>query len=280
MKKVLLATTALALSAGVASAEISLSGDARIFASSIEGNNSVTLERRARIHIAGSMETENGLTFGATLRADQAADALDGNDKREGTVYVSGAFGKLTFGSSSSAAELAVGDLAGVGVTGAGGGNENKYYQAGNVLYTYSMGAITVHASVGESADTGGNTVDFDEASLGVSYVAGNVTVAVGYENGADSHLIGGLTYAMGDTKVKAVYGKMGNDSQMGVSATHAMGAISLAGFYRTTEVGGADLDYYGIGAAYDLGGGASAKAGYADNNGTATVEAGVSFSF
>ncbi len=280
MKKVLLATTALVMTAGVASAEVSLSGDGRIFASSIEGNDSVTIERRARVLIAMSAETENGLTFGATLRASQAGTAEDGNANSVGTVYVSGAFGTLTFGSSSSAAELAVGDLAGVGVTGAGAGNENTYYQAGNVLYTYSMDAITVRVSAGESADTGGNTIDGDEASLGVTYTAGDVTVALGYENGDEAHLIGGLTYAMGDTKVKAVYGKMDDESQMGASVTHKMGAISLAGFYRTTEVAGADADYYGVGAAYDLGGGASAKAGYADNDGTATVEAGVSFSF
>jgi hypothetical protein len=58
------------------------------------------------------------------------------------------------------------------------------------------------------------------------------------------------------------------------------MGAISLAGFYRTNEIGANDGDFYGVGVAYDLGGGASAKAAFASNDGVNTVEAGMNFSF
>lgn len=279
MKKVLLATTALALMAGVAHAEVSLSGDARFGFQSIEGGDT-TLERRARVKFSLSGETSNGLSFGASFRPQGAGDAADGNASNTGNVYISGAFGTISVGSESSAAEYAVGDLAGVGFTGAGAGNENSFGGA-SVVYTYSTDALTAMVSVGESAGDGGNTIDADTLAMGVKYVAGAVTVAVGYEMGADDdHIIGGVTYAMGDTTVKATYGVQGDDSQMGASVAHTMGAISLAGFYRTTEVAGADADYYGIGAAYDLGGGAAVKAGFASNDEATTIEAGMTFSF
>jgi outer membrane protein OmpU len=95
-----------------------------------------------------------------------------------------------------------------------------------------------------------------------------------------DNNIIAGVTYAMGDTSVKATYGTQGDDSQMGASVKHTMGSISLAGFYRTTETAGVDEDFYGVGAAYDLGGGASAKAGFASNDGETTMEAGINLSF
>jgi outer membrane protein OmpU len=277
MKKVLLATTALALMAGAAHAEVAVSGDARFGFVNVEGGDT-TLERRARIKFAGSGTTDGGLTFGASFRSH--LNATDGNANNTGNVYISGAFGTLSVGSESSAAEYAVGDLAGVGFTGAGAGNENNFGGA-SVVYTYSTDALTAMVSIGESAGNGGNTLDNDTLAMGVSYAAGAVTVAVGYEMGAaDDHIIAGVTYAMGDTTVKATYGTQGDDSQMGASVAHKMGSISLAGFYRTTETGGADADFYGVGAAYDLGGGAAVKAGFANNDGTTRMEAGINLSF
>ncbi len=315
MKKVLLATTALALMAGVANAEVAVSGDARFGFQSIEGNDT-TLERRARIKFAGSGTTDSGLTFGASFRSH--ANATDGNQTNTGNVYISGAFGTLSVGSESSAAEYAVGDLAGVGFTGAGAGNENAFIGGGSVVYTYSAGALTAMVSVGESGTAatdptydaacttidddsllanatttcvitvtpgdaaGPNTIDSETLALGMQYVAGSLTVGLGYEKAADgdAHTIGGVTYAMGDTTVKGTYGTAGDFTQMGASVAHSMGAVSLAGFYRTTDFGDASADFYGVGAAYDLGGGASAKAGFTNNDGISIVEAGINLSF
>jgi len=275
MKKVLLATTALVMMAGVANAEVAVSGDARFGFQAVEGNDEITVERRARIKFAGSGEADNGLTFGASFRSH--LDATDGNDTNTGNVYISGAFGTLSVGSESSAAEYAVGDLADVGFTGAGSYNETEGFGGASIVYTYSADTLTAMVSIGEEAGNGGEVLDSDSLALGVSYTAGDLTVAAGYENGDDAHMIAGITYAMGDTKVKAIYGDEGDVSEMGVSVAHTMGAISLAGFYRQYD----DVNSYGVGAAYDLGGGAAVKAGYADNEDDGAVaEVGVTFSF
>ena len=86
----------------------------------------------------------------------------------------------------------------------------------------------------------------------------------------------------MGDTTIKAVYGSASDIdfTQSGISVSHTMGAISLAGFYRTTDSAGVKADYTGVGASYDLGGGASVNGGIVDANGTQKMDLGLNFSF
>ena len=79
---------------------------------------------RMRLLISMSFESDLGLTFGGSFRADNAADA---NDGLAGSVFVSGDFGKLAMGDVSSAAEAAVGNISGVGYTGLGDLNETFY---------------------------------------------------------------------------------------------------------------------------------------------------------
>lgn len=280
MKNILLATTALVMTAGLASAEVALSGDARMGIQKVEGNDA-TVERRARVKFSLSGETDSGLSFGASFRSH--LNATDGNDTNVGNVYIKSAFGTLSVGSESSAAEYAVGDLAGVGFTGAGSKNENKFIGGGSVVYTYSVDAFTGMISVGETAGMGGNKLDSDSASIGVKYAAGDLTLGLGYEDSAaSSHVIGGVTYQMGDTTFKATYGRASaiDFTQAGVSVAHSMGDVSMAAFYRNTDTSGVSADFYGVGAGYNLGGGASVNAGFASNDGVSTIEAGIKMSF
>ena len=110
MKKVLLATSALAMMAGAASAEIALSGSARmglIYAD--DGTDSSTaFSSRVRIVFTASGETDSGLSFGASMRADQfggndndgsnGSSGNTGDTNGDSTVFISGSFGKLTMG--------------------------------------------------------------------------------------------------------------------------------------------------------------------------------------
>ena len=249
MKKILLATTVLAATAGYAAAEVKLSGDARVGFQKVEGQDT-TMERRTRVKFSASGESDNGLSFGMSFRPQGALAAEDGNANNTGNLYVSGAFGTLSIGSESSAAEYAVGDLAGVGFTGAGSKNETTFIGGGSFVYTYSAGALTLGA---------------------------------GYEKtSSDNNTVVSATYVMNDTTVKAVYGtQSGKAGQMGASVSHKMDAITLSGFYRSVDnSAGVSSNYSGIGAAYDFGGGLAAKAGYADNAGVSTIEAGLNFSF
>ncbi len=282
MKKILLATTVLAATAGYAAAEVKLSGDARVGFQKVEGQDT-TMERRTRVKFSASGESDNGLSFGMSFRPQGALAAEDGNANNTGNLYVSGAFGTLSIGSESSAAEYAVGDLAGVGFTGAGSKNETTFIGGGSFVYTYSAGALTAMVSGGEKAGVGGNKLDSKNMAVGVKYSAGALTLGAGYEKtSSDNNTVVSATYVMNDTTVKAVYGtQSGKAGQMGASVSHKMDAITLSGFYRSVDdAAGVSTNYSGIGAAYDFGGGLAAKAGYADNAGVSTIEAGLNFSF
>jgi len=274
MKKVLLATTVLALSTGFASAEIAHSGDARM--GLVYDGTDTAFTSRARVKFSLSGETDGGLAFGASFRADNAVAAKDG---QAGEVFISGAFGKLSMGDNDSAAQATIGHVAGVGLTGLGDLNEITYLSDGtqSVLYTYSAGALSFAASVGP--------LDADEYSVAVAYTMDAATFMVGYESNdsfSDDHIVLGAGASFGDLSMKLVYGMsdavVADGSQYAVSATYAAGALTASVFHRSSFT---DVTASGIGASYDLGGGASVVGGYAKEQGSDGVaDIGLSFSF
>jgi outer membrane protein OmpU len=148
MKKVLFATTALAGLAigGVASAQgIALFGDARLgLGYNIENDGDVLIEdgdtpddlravSRVRFGVNMTGETDSGITFGATIRADNAQGGQGGsNGQTEGSVFVSGAWGTLTYGDTNGADEQWVGDVPGdYSLTGLGELDETVFISNG-----------------------------------------------------------------------------------------------------------------------------------------------------
>ena len=328
MKKILLATTVLAMSAGFAAADVSVSGDGRMGIVSSDGNSEFW--NRTRIKFSGSGTTDGGLSFGGSFRAGEAGDA-DENTSSKGSVFISGAFGKITMGSVDSGDSAAVGQLSSVGFTGLGSGNSISYAADGGetgtdndadltdsagakVLYTYSAGALTVNASTAQLSNDGANQQAY---GLGVSYVAGAMTIAAGYgrnsvegtgdlvgATGAITDMTAAVTYAMGATTLKAIYQNksvdvtyedadlnVGTAVSMGASVDHKIDAITLTAYSITTDVQSdlIDLDVsvnrMGVGVGYDLGGGATVKAGWAqisdvDGESASAMDVGVNFSF
>ena len=95
---------------GGAAAEVTLTGDARmgvVYDDFFVGDE-LSFDSRARVSFNLSGETDGGLGFGASFRA---ADAVGAGSGAKGTVSLSGAFGSLSMGDESAAAEYAVGDL-------------------------------------------------------------------------------------------------------------------------------------------------------------------------
>ncbi|MBP7001298.1 porin [Amaricoccus sp.] len=227
MKKILFASSALAALAvgGAASAEIALFGSARlgigyninneggVDLEAVEGTNAdgVTIIDRyegtedlravSRIRFGVTMtgESDSGITFGATIRADNASsggtDASAATGQTAGEVFVSGSWGTLTYGDTNGADEQNVGDAIGnVALTGLGDLNETPYFSNGGgfgddsiqfannpetrptVRYDYNFMGVQVSASTNRSLNDVGvgasYTYEFDEGSVtgGVGY--------------------------------------------------------------------------------------------------------------
>lgn len=284
MKKVLITTTALVMTAGVAAAEVSVGGDGRMgFESNVGSGGDLQFESRIRISFSASGETDAGLSFGGSIRADNSGGGAAGTD---GSVFVEGTFGKISMGDVAGAPEAAVGDLSGVGMTGAGDFNEFVYLSNNTDLsaavgteaarqaarWDYTTGDLGIHISSDQISG------DLDTYGIAVTYSAGDISFGLGYEDMSNAaadldHIIAGVTAGFGDATVKVIYGSGDLDAtaadfeQMGISLDYVTGATTLTAYYRSVELDALDGDVYGIGVAYDLGGGASLKAGYADGD-------------
>ncbi len=308
MKKVLLATSILAASAGFASAEIALSGSARmgIVHKSNEGVSGETFfSSRVRIVFTASGETDGGLSFGASMRADQdGGNSLKGTRNGDSTVFISGAFGKLTMGDVSGAADSLVGQVSGVGYGPNDALQEIDFVGVDNtaVYYEYSAGALTFGLGVGQTYFSETDAETRNTASIGVKYSAGGYSVALAYEQADDiaatllvdeaEELISlGASAAFGPATVKARISDsdiVGKDTTYALSVDYVTGATTITAFYTDFGNTGASTDtqHVGIGASYDLGGGAKLAGGIVQQmNDAATgdetfADVGVKFSF
>ena len=272
MKKVLFATTALIATAGVAAADVSVSGNGYMGIVNKDSATATDAETqfvsRLRIAFSASGETDTGLSFGGGIRADNATAGAGGT---AGSVFISGGFGKLTMGDIDSAHEAATGDLHGVGYSSLGFTNEMGYIGGAHdegVMYSYSIDGLSVYASAGQPQAASAN----NESAFGASYTMNGFTIAAGRGEAGNVEqtsvavrgTVAGFSLAaiMLDNNINSA-----NEGEVGISASYAVNdALTISAFNREVDVRtGTDLSYTGIGAAYNLGGGASLKAGFVD---------------
>ena len=257
---------------------------------------------RVRISFAASGETDSGIAFGLSARADQS------NTTTGGSQYISGAFGKIKMGDLGGADKDAAGHIAGgVGVSGMGSANEIAYQAAGhNLGYEFSAGGITFGYSQDTAIQTGSNSAmgikwSGDMGGTGVTVGLGQSKMGTATQSTMSVAVsMGGLTIkGISSTNdngpavtVAAAAGAVGtrytagsttanNDTDhTGVSVNYAMDAVSVTAYTKkVATLGAADEDYTGIGFTYDMGG-ATLKAGMVDNNDISVMDIGVSFSF
>jgi outer membrane protein OmpU len=311
MKKLLLASTALFGTAGIVAADVAVTGNGRL---GIEDTlviqragdpddpdfepirDDVGFTSRLRIIFTASGETDGGLSFGGSVRSDQNSSS---QPMSAGSVFISGDFGTLTMGDVDGAAERAVGDVAGVGLTGLGFVNEAIYLSNNSrpaMRYDYSFGDFGVHISadnpegdteayaVGLSGSFAGFTFGLGYEDL--EYGAGGTleiwggdddATVIGIPAGTDAtHIIGGIGGTFAGFTGKAIYGQGELDigganvdlTQWQLSVGYSFDATSLTAFYSSLEFSDAvdaDGEAWGVGVSYDLGGGASVRAGYVD---------------
>ena len=257
-----------------------------------------------RIAFGLSGETDSGLEFGASIRADNAAD---GNSGTAGSQYLSGSFGKISMGDLDGADEQMVGDISAMSFAGLGS-HETVSYQSSshNLAYEISMAGITfgVSTDVGGgsstamgvkwSGDLGGSTVTVGlgqsdvggksetsiSASLGMGGFTGTIISSTN-DNGPAVAAAAEKAVTATTSYVAAVAeSKMPDTETMCLSLSYGIHDLANTADNKDVSTTGAkDKGYSGVGVSYDLGG-MVAKAGVADVDGQSLMDFGVSFSF
>jgi outer membrane protein OmpU len=300
-RHLLIATTALVATAGVAVADVKVSGYGRFGAMYDDATKDTTTRSRLRLQFDASTETDGGLTLAVRQRfqAEENAVNAGGNGAR-----FSASAGGLTvaMGNITGAIEAAPNlylptKSAGVGLEGNffahlapstvsnGIGGWTAYSSAGagatdGVEVIYSMNGIGVHAH--------STAVSY---GVGANYKISDYTVALAYEewnSGArdgDNILfasvggkIGALNAALSMAQTETAAGA---DAQKFTlqGAYSVNDALSVYGYVSTEDNSAGEA--YGLGASYALGGGASVEAGWEQNTAEVNrVSAGIYFSF
>ena len=349
MKKILLASTALIASAGFAAAEVVVGGDGYFGAALSTYDGEGFFETRngelstyvfvydLDFDFTATGTSDSGLTFGASADVDDIGQGQSqGPLGYEGEMFVSGDFGTLTMGDVDGAAELVVGDLAGVGLTGLGDLNEMIYLVDGNAqpdgsplaLYEYTVEGLTLGLGVTDDKSwTIGAGYETDMWSVGIGYESvkdgaaitiyqpgtfaptvdaqGNIVLGssgiggISINTPDDAHqTIGQASVTFAGVTLKGAYGLIdlenaGDMAQYGISASYGMDAITLTGFWRGTEfdfdnsnINDQTNNFFGLGLAYDLGGGLAIETGvtqadydFLDSN-VVIADFGLSFNF
>ena len=295
MKKVLLATSALFLTAGVASAELSFAGkaDAGIFkagkTATAAAAKDYTVYTGIDINITASTTTDNGMTIsaatdmGAGFTLDAADKELDAQTDDLTAPEVKIGYNGVTVELQSEGVDDYVdGDLENydIGVSGSFGG-----LSYGIALETESNTASDYSATVGYtvagvSLTANMNDVDGaeDRTSIVASYTMGAVKATLKNDNMGAAKDVNTLTlaYTAGPAVITVSakddkdYMGTGNKQSWDLSVAYTTGAYTINA--NTDE-----SDAWEASVAYDLGGGATMTVG-ADS--TDTSFAGVSFAF
>lgn len=299
MKKILIATTALAMTATVAAAEVKFSGDARMglrYDSRVAvGTSKTQLEKRMTVNIDGSTTSDNGVTFGARVRL--RSDENTGTGIAGARVYAKAGGLTVAAGNILGALESMPGlyspsvgltslEWAGLVTNTNANGNplvpgDNGYFDwdayssrgngAEGIEAIYSAGDLTVHLSHSSNSLRGISVPKASLTSLYGSYVVSGWTLALGVQDG---------TGKLNDKVVATVGGKIGDYSlglgladnngtmKVAVNASGTWGATTVSGYIAQEEKSGAGLTAlssatsYGLGVNYNLGGGANITGG------------------
>jgi len=295
MKKVLLATSALFLTAGVASAELSFAGkaDAGIFKAgngAAAADKDYTVYTGIDINITASTTTDNGMTISAATDMG-AGSILDAADKELDAQTDDLTAPEVKIGYNGVTVELQSegvddyydGDLENydIGLTGSFGG-----LSYGIALETESNTASDYSATIGYtmagvSLTMNQNDVDGaeDQRSVSASYTMGAVKATLTNDNKGAAKDVNtfAVQYTAGPAVITAsMKDDKNNNSNKDDKQSWDLSVAYTTGAY-TINANTDESDAWEASVAYDLGGGATMTVG-ADS--TDTSFAGVSFAF
>ncbi len=267
MKKILLATTALAATTGVAAAEVTLSGYAEM---GVAGGDGMDTQFHDVIDVSFRLTgtSDSGLIFGAKIDLDEADDGrFTGGDKQRNTVFISGDFGTLNLGDTDGAFDWAMSEVAsGTSLTdnhtvhaGYSGNSGLDGVFDGQILrYDNSFGDFGFAASA-ELHDAGSGDVFGVGATYKLPLGPGDVTFGLGFQSGSvtEDDFAGLNPSDAGRLDADIVGVSISADLGNGFSATANYSRLGLEG--SATEASGdrhslsGDANHLGIGLTYAL---------------------------
>jgi outer membrane protein OmpU len=274
MKNVLFATTALVLTAGVASAEVTFSGSAGAGVTSSAGAD-MTVWSGIDLNVAASATTDSGMTvsvaedFGGGQLADYNDDyAIEDQTSDLDTPTITVAMGATTI----SLKEEGIDDL-------------YDDTQQGDIGVSTSFGAATVALTLDTRSDetdtAAGVTTDDAQMSYSFGYSMDGITVSLtgtDADDAADAAMKVGVSYTMGDITVGLVSDNKGaGETVNDLTLTYAAGPAKITLSADDNDdweasvayTAGAASVYFGTdeesaweaNVSYDLGGGVSMNA-------------------
>ena len=293
MKNILLATTALVFTAGIASAEVTFSGSGQFGVLNTTetpgtaGAATSTIQQELDLGIAMSGTTDSGMTFGQSVNV-----SLDGGISSE-TVVGSLSMNGVTFSIGDVSEADVQGGISDVGYDGLDADNAAESLDgstAHNAAVTYTMGDIKLaySQSFGEGTAT---ATPKDSYALGAKWTSGALTLGAGYMNldatqGATTASDGAVTsgyvkYVAGPATINVmtstfdseVTGSV-NSVTSGISVDYAASEVLTVTAATSDTNAAGNKGVQGVGIAYDLGGGAKFVAGYSSTDGTGTGKA------
>ncbi|OIQ80166.1 porin [mine drainage metagenome] len=287
MKKILIATTALVLVAGAASADVTVAGSGYFGLKYDSGNkaagmNNTYLFDRTQLDIGGSKTTDSGLTFHGKFRV-RSNSYTTANNINGGQVGITAGGWDVSVGNIADAIDaMSLYYNSEIGLSGQGGEtiygwpfNGYDSYGLGNngVLATYPVGNLIVRGSV--QTGTVNTTGTKNENAVSVFDKFGALSLEAGYVEKQNSfHAVTAVAeYALGTANVGLAYGSVKYTATGVTNATTTLygnttfGATTVSAFVsNTTNV--AQKSTYGVGASYDLGSGAAIKGAIRKDNG------------
>ena len=204
-------------------------------------SNSV-MDSNVKITFSGSGTTDGGLAFGGKFDSHNSVGASVGTS---GSVFISGAFGKISMGGVDSGDAAAVGQLASVGYTGLGSTNSINYAADGFDLFglpALVKGSKTFY--YGPDGDDEGLEPDLltaDDLAAG-AVIDSTVTYSGSTKVSSGSAAKVLYTYAAGGLTFNASAGQISNgptdNNSYGLGASYTTGGLTLAAGYGSNEFG------------------------------------------
>ncbi len=310
MKKILLSTAMIVATAGVAAAEVTLSGSGRFgivnFDDVAPGFADTIISARLRFNVDASVETDSGVKFGGRIRFqhNHSGSGQTAAEFSPALLYAEFEGFRLEVGNSNTAYDsVALMYNPELGYRGTSFGDPLGSYYSFNsgpygageenrvgIYVAYSISGVNLKASFVQTDQTTDNSGliagDDDEWSIAADYTFGQVTLAAAYaENAAgfegNDLVFVGAAYAFSDVgNVGINYNDNGFVAEsVTLYGNYTFGATTVGAYVTDLDEAGADTAY-GVGVSYDLGGADLAASVQSGFDSDITTDVGVSFSF